>query len=277
MNTQAITPDPIQADPGQTVLVTGGIGDWAVYHSFYDFSQVGKILWACKAGPYLEPLIRHIHPHIAHEYPIGDETYKVCGAFHGKQHLIQRHQECKLEPPDLTGVFDMGVIMFFPRIVPEKYPFLGCPFLKHAMAAIDHLDLPERYAVVHPYTAWNRRGHRSVRDFSRHDWIETGKWLRRRGLEGVVLNTGDDPVPEGFLDLSNKTNLAESIEVLKHAKGYCGIDSCLSVLACQLFGPHSLMIRSQNSFHSHNRHLYCAPHLRWRHDRCSFVRDLITG
>ena len=61
------------------------------------------------------------------------------------------------------------------------------------------------------------------------------------------------------MNLTGLTTLAESINILNNSYGFIGVDSCLTVLACQLFQPHSIMIKSKNLHLYNNLKPYTSP------------------
>ena len=81
-------------------------------------------------------------------------------------------------------------------------------------------------------------------------------------MHKVILNNGPDTIPPipNTTDLNNKTTLAEAIGILANANGYYGIDSCLAVLAAQLFQPNQIKVKSINTHYMKSAHIYAAPH-----------------
>jgi ADP-heptose:LPS heptosyltransferase len=61
-----------------------------------------------------------------------------------------------------------------------------------------------------------------------------------------------------LINLNQQTDLIVSIEILKGAKGYIGVDSCLSVLAAKLFDEH-LFVKSTDRHLLRWKHVYYAP------------------
>ena len=91
------------------------------------------------------------------------------------------------------------------------------------------------------------------RDFDQADWQKVAP-------AAVVLNDQREFVPQGLIDLSGQTTILEAIEILKHARGYIGIDSASSVLASQLFSGDNLKIKCVNPHGQKWQHIYFAPH-----------------
>lgn len=172
----------------------------------------------------------------------------------------------------LEPVADFSISMRFPQCNCYFRPYNGSSLLKHKIADIFRFCLPgsdefllkERHRIAHlmtlgnlpnpvefiivcPCTINDRRD--SGRDFKDYDWEFLKAYLTKRRCFGVILNIGDDPVPEHplLINLTNKTSFLESVEILKKASGYIGIDSSLSVLAAKVFSPPHLAIKSNNN------------------------------
>lgn len=151
-------------------------------------------------------------------------------------------------------------------------------FLKYKIVSLENFNLPEVYYCISPYSSYNRKfnshDHNHKRDFEDSDWKSVIRWLSKRNAKGVILNVGEDSCPkhDRLLNLSNKTSLAESIEILKASKGYLGVDSCLSVLAAMLFDIENLHVRSNND-HCYNwKHVYYYPQTNF-----DFLKNSLEG
>lgn len=125
-------------------------------------------------------------------------------------------------------------------------------------------ELPPKYIIIAPYTT-NLPfgcyvcgiGHQTIcpktkngRQFNDLDWENTLHLLNDIfSLPGVVLGT--TKVQEKFLtkniiDLTNKTSIIESFEIVKNAYGYIGIDTCFAVLSTKCLKYN--IIKSVNKF-----------------------------
>lgn len=160
---------------------------------------------------------------------------------------------------DLIGTMeDWSILREFPRIAAGQLSFTGSSFLRYPLASVRWFGLPDRYIVVHPASANDRR---EQRDFDGADWAWLAGWLDRQGLPGVVLGTDSGPLPDGadLIDLRNQTTLPEAVEVLKRAEGFVGVASCLSVLAAQLFRDPRLVVKGPGTHVWQWRRVYFAP------------------
>jgi hypothetical protein len=84
------------------------------------------------------------------------------------------------------------------------------------------------------------------------EWAPIIARLEDRGCYGLVVNSqgGRSTIPEHprLIDWTGRTTFPQAIEILKRARGYIGVDSCLAILAAQLFKPADLWIRTQNPY-----------------------------
>lgn len=134
--------------------------------------------------------------------------------------------------------------------------------------------MPENYYCIVNSTPYNRRWFNNQRYFTQHEWNSVLNFLKTKGIKGVVLNIGNDFVPNSpyVVNLTNKTTICESIEILKNSKGYIGVDSCLSVLAARLFDNNNLYIKSNNKHLYDWKHVYYHPKTNF-----NFLRRNLTG
>lgn len=131
------------------------------------------------------------------------------------------------------------------------FEFHTSSFLQESVADISRFNLPDRFVVIQSQTTKNFSHIRKVRDMKEHEWCTLTRILEDKDVYGVVLNSnGGDPPPKHSLivNLVGETRIAESIEILKRAEGYMGIDSWLSCLAAQRFKANELLIRSPYSW-----------------------------
>jgi hypothetical protein len=129
-------------------------------------------------------------------------------------------------------------------------PFHGSAFLAGPLDCDVPTGLPDRFDFVVPSTPKNGPWcTRYVRD---QEWPAILARLEDRDTVGLVVNMvgGRATVPDHprLIDWSGRTTLPQAIEVLKLASGYIGVDSCLAILAAQLFGPADLWVRTNNPY-----------------------------
>lgn len=110
-------------------------------------------------------------------------------------------------------------------------------------AADDAIDCP-KCAHIHKKVDYCSY----YRNFTQDDWIGVENYLLKKKMKGIILGVEDGFFPNNkiFLNLTNKTNLFESIELLRKAEGYIGIDSWLCIIA-PMFEVSDIKIKSINT------------------------------
>lgn len=237
-----------------SLLITNGIGDFLAAESFWPESkrrELETVYYATRQWrpirELLEAFAKRNFPNLKHHVVLWeefDEAEAFCFTSAGDV-----TQKVRVPP----GVEDFSIARVFPEVTEGLLHHTGSTALRYELADVEHLELPERFVVVCPTTDDPTP---VGRNFFPADWGALVDWLERQELPGVVLG---QPPTDGdwlahrqtigadngkpFLDLRGHTSLLESIEVLKRASGYVGIDSCLSVLAARLFRFPRLMIK----------------------------------
>ncbi len=236
------------------ILLTGGLGDLFAIEAGWsdDFrSQIREMYWATSRSKQFRELFDLLpNFQITRHVELWDD-WSSLPTFFSRKHL-QDHIACSIDDVD-----DWSISQAFPKlsIAPQS------SFLRHRIARVDR-DLPDDFVVVVDSTPYNRPEHRQNRDFTREDWTGLIARLEEEHIHGVILNSGDKRAPDHSLliDLTGETTLAESVEILKRASGYYGIDSALSVLAAKLFTADRLWIRARNQHVYKYLDRYYRPH-----------------
>jgi hypothetical protein len=129
-------------------------------------------------------------------------------------------------------------------------------------------NLPENIMLICPYTQDNRvqcilcdKMHTetnnciATRNFTIKDYYNTESILKSNKMIGVIVTDVEsilpDEIKDSFINLSGKTSIEESIEILKACHGYIGIDSFLSIIATKIFTSNDVIIKSNNK-HAYN-------------------------
>lgn len=218
--------------PARSILITGGIGDWFAVEQTLTGEErdaLETVYYATRQHRPIAELWRLLpnYPRLREHVVLTDDWSKrFC--FVDKWEVGQAiGRECPAER-------DGSIKLVFADLAKGAIQCRQSSVLRHTLTT-DLPTLPEQYACVQ-YTSPNDRRHqRDVRDKERP---AIQAWASLRGLPLVSIEQS-----EGFA-------LPVAIEILKHASGFIGIDSCFSVLAARLFEPHTLKIRSVN------RHLF---------------------
>ncbi len=234
----------------QAIFITGGIGDVFAVESFMtdaERSAVEAVFYATIKRAYIESVFQALpsFPNIKYHVNVWDD-FSQFWCFFSKEDCLKRlTQTGSPYVAPVSRCTDLSISGKFPDIKNKRILFTGSSFLKHTLADISRHKLPEKYVALCPFSSDKRiRG----RDFTPADWDKTIDLLRLVDAKGVVLNVGNDPVPKSpqLIDLTNHCTLVESIEILKQARAYVGIDTALSVLAAQRFPYPRCVIKLLN-------------------------------
>jgi hypothetical protein len=242
---------------------TGGIGDVLTLDSYIspeDRQEVLAFLYATHKQNTIKELFlkNSCYPNLTLHQTIWDD-FKNRWCFYSKSEVIS-----KLEPsqrlPYVLDSEDWSIANKFNEIRRGLHSFCGSSFLVPGNKLCDITqELPEKFCVICPFSTDKNIKNR---DFISEDWRCLFGFLERRSIFGIVLYRGIDVVPshKQIIDLSNKTTMLESVEILKKSIGYIGVDTCFSVLAAQLFEPQEICIKSINAHLYSNINIYYAPH-----------------
>lgn len=112
-------------------------------------------------------------------------------------------------------------------------------FLDHKMACIGKFNLPDKYCVVVPHSNSNRC-------FNGEDYNAMLVILNKHfSMKGVIIGFEKSNFSNpNVINLSKLTNIQESIEIVKNADAYIGVDTCFTVFATQLFAENKIVIKS---------------------------------
>ena len=137
-------------------------------------------------------------------------------------------------------------------------------------------NLPDNIILICPYTQDNRvncilcdnmhtetNNCIATRNFTINDYYKTESILKSNKMIGIIVTDVEtilpDKIKDSFIDLSGKTSIEESIEILKLSSGYIGIDSFLSVFATKIFANDNVIIKCYNKHGYKWKDLYWYP------------------
>jgi ADP-heptose:LPS heptosyltransferase len=260
---------------GRVALITGGIGDFFALESHLTDEirqNLVGVIFATRAARAIQELLQQLAPRVFPRLVMFEDVARDFAYDRYTFHSVPEVAEAIKRPNLLGNVEDWSIGREFDRIAKGQLAFTGSSFLKHQLADISGLALPRRYTVIHPVTANEER---QARNFILEDW----RWVFDHVTADIVVvgnETVGVPYNARIIDLTGKTTLAESIEILKGAAGFVGVASCLSVLAAQLFPPEQLRVKGPGENVQRNRAVYFAPQtdFRWlRPAICASVAD----
>lgn len=117
----------------------------------------------------------------------------------------------------------------------EKYPFLK-----------------EKYCVIIPFTS-------EYRYFNDHDINEALNILTKSlKIKGVVLSGNHIEIKHNnnnnIINISGKTTISESIDIVKKANAFIGVDSFLSIIATEFINKSKIVIKTE--YYGMNHHFF---------------------
>ena len=226
------------------ILITGAIGDFIAVESFIPENQLKKIKKVYLATPRHKDLIylfkllpywKNMHVEI-----LWDDWSEKIPYIETKEHLGNLLQE---KPNNWNEIIDLSIFTIFNDATLPK--FRKSSFIKNTLCEIKQ-KLPDNYIVIAPSTV--TRGQNGRKDIDATEWQNIKMYLSQTDQQAVVLGVYEENYQvinhPRIINLMGVTTLEESIEIIKKASGYIGIDSFLSVLACQLFEKERIIVKS---------------------------------
>ncbi len=228
------------------ILLTCGLGDCICLDSMMterEKNSLETIWWCSRTARINADLFRQAprYRHVQHK-------------FFDVQKIYMNETEVRAEFPLPDHVEDWSIIRIFPTWAdrpysPSTFWNQQRPYLIQDSTPVDngpsYRDLGQSY-----------------RDLDDAEWALILARLEEENLMGVVVNSADarhPPEHPRIIDLVGKTNLGESIALLRHAMGYLGIGSWLSVLAAQIFQPSELLVKNPEGWLWLYRTVYFSP------------------
>lgn len=236
-------PNAVRAE---SILITGGIGDALAVDSMLtpeDRSAIKTIYLASPAGVELFEIFTRL-PNYGRLTRVSVIPIVGTKAYYSLKDVAAAGHS-------LPQVSDWSIRSAFPKL----RPYYTSSLLTTTLCVIPK-PVPGPYVVVCPYSQW---GAWPGRGFTAGDWNACASGLADRGLVGVVLGGARKDAPPGFVNLQGTTSIIESIEILKMATGYAGIDSWPSVLASKLFPADRLTVKTVSAHCRKWAKAYFAP------------------
>lgn len=240
-----------------SILFTGGVGDVLALEPFIPVEQkeqIKRIYCATRSFPLIKQIFEKLDfPSLKEVVPIWTDFSEIF-AFYSK---VEVERYVPMLPKDWNNTIDWSILHKFEEINAGMFTYGESSVLSKQLCPLK-MELPSRFVVICP--ASTNHPNMLERNFTDANWKMVINFIEKNQFIGVVLNTEEVPVPKHLkiVNLTNRTNILESIEILKKSKGYLGIDSCLSVVAARLF-KKNLYVKSSNE-HLHSwKHIYYAP------------------
>ena len=249
----------------KAILITGSVGDAITIESLMtndERQNINHIFYATRASMPCIELFANLptFPNLKIQTLLWKNFTNIF-AFNSKEHLIDKM--CAYQPNELqitikkltSHLEDWSISKIFDKR--RKYSYSS--FVRLNLANINKFNIPENYYCICPYSGNDKRN--PYRDYNKLDWDNTINILKSREMRGVVINKGDEYIPENqiLLNLNAKTTIREAIEILKKAKGYIGIDTAFAVIAAKIFNSPNIIIKSINDHCYRCANFYFAP------------------
>lgn len=228
----------------RNICITGGIGDFLAIQRFtIDTDFNGTYFLVTRSWHEIGEIIRFTNS-LSDYVAVLKEFPSDWYSFISKQHFTQCADVRKIKyPPDFINAEDFSISKVFPYIHKNKPALKSNLLIDKDCYDISAYKLPKEYIAIVMQS--NRdTGHASRgRNFTQE---EVEKVCSIDCIPKVcVFCQCSNPHP-GFIHLKNTTVL-ESIQILKNASGYIGVDSWLSVLAGWTMPSERIKIKCINS------------------------------
>lgn len=238
------------------ILLTCGAGDFIALESFLTLKErceVTEIFWATRARSLIEQLVPWVFPNVIAQTVVRDtwgDDFQAGFCVHSASELSEGTP---------TDVVDLNIDKVVTEARAGYRRYRGSSLALAQLASISHLDLPERYFVVHPYS---QNARTEDRDLSHDEWALACRLLRAARVPVVVVNQGDDRYKSfpGVIDLTDKLSFLEALEVTRRASGFIGAASVFSVLAAKNLTEQQLFVKGNPSLKRDYSWFYYAPH-----------------
>lgn len=225
-------------------LITGGVGDFLALEPFVmrNNQSLTTIYLATRGHHEIGSLIRKTYPKLQIKNIISNfPKDRYC--FLSKEDVRQFFQTRRLPLPDhYETCHDYSIGHIFPKIKKGSYKFQGSSYIENNLANLEKYKLPKQFAAI--VTA-------STRDKSK---IADGRNLNPEEIDHIVKTTEmplvcvfcqcDQPHPG--ITHHRFSPIFDSIEMIKRADVYYGVDSCLSVIAGYTLPSNKIFIKSVN-------------------------------
>ena len=257
---------PLEYRAPKEILLTGGIGDLIALDSHFPriwHFSVEKIVLATRVADFVFSLYKNkLFGFKNAEVEIIRTNY--ADPIHNINEL-KRRTNYKNSP----NLLDCSIAKIFPFINRNQLPYFKSS-LFDIKQNLDKFNLPEKYIVICPITnhdsICSRSGSglipkRPPRNFENEELEEINLFLNNKKIKGVVLHNDriENLDENNIINLTGETKFIESIGIINNASGFISIDSCLAVLACQIFNKNEILIKSNNKQYYDNIKPYTNP------------------
>jgi hypothetical protein len=238
-------------------LFTGALGDFIGAESFmteYEKDSVTTLLWATRNRSEIQSAINleEIFPNLKEQKILFDDfcDERPTRPWQPGDKFINIHKKddlnrmcgLNLSQEELNSISDHSLDATLEGIFSRRRTFQTSRIAtKMSLPDISKFNLPNRYAVIHPWSDAEING----REFNQNDWGEIYKFLENNQIYGVVINRSKHHPDRHsrMIDLTNQTSLQESFSILKSAE-YCILcASSLATFATKIFPKNKIWLK----------------------------------
>ena len=159
---------------------------------------------------------------------------------------------------DLSKVKDYSIFqIFYNEIRKNKREYKYSSILKQKMADISKFNLPKNYCIIHAYTLADFRG-TNERNLSLEFLNKIFSQNQNKKfiiVNNIILEQYNSLFSKykNVINLTGKTSVFETFEILKSANEYIGADSFLSILATKLFPDEKIFVKKYDTSFNLNK------------------------
>ncbi|QKF93885.1 hypothetical protein QKU48_gp0427 [Fadolivirus algeromassiliense] len=262
-------------------LIMNGIGDLVMLDYHYDLSLYKYLYIITNNSNASVELIKMTNAY-NYDYLVEYDTQKKFNLFNflSYNNLMQHSIVPVYLKQELLHVDSYSVFDIFPKmelVSKDKIKYklnYKCTCNTHKIQCQSHIinikcdissfKLPDKYVVIAPYTINSpfycyicKKDHQQIcpvnnngRQYNDIDWNNTIYLINNVfKIPGVIIGTikiPDKYLVSNIIDLTNKTSIVESFEIVKRAYAYIGIDTCFAVLSSKCLKYN--LIKSVNNF-----------------------------
>lgn len=238
------------------ILILHGVGDFIASESYLtdaECNAVETIYWASAHRKFLQPSIKwnELFPNLKNHQILWDDwgTPEQHQTLEKRFKIENKHElifiDKNIDPFWITtALLDSGVPQICDDIANKRRGYQGSRIAKMKFDPPAHLNLPDKYVLIHP---WSDAHRLTARDFTDEDWEGVLGFLEKNNITGIVTNKSKDYAPQHpkIIDLTNQTTLQETFALAQRATYFMGCASCLHVFTPKVLPSQNIFIKSK--------------------------------
>lgn len=235
-------------------LITGGIGDFLAIEPFIlqPDQKVEVIYLATRGHNEIGRLLRATYPKIILKNALPYfPTDRYC--FITLSEVVDFLQKRSVQvPQNLSSGFDYSISRIFPQIENSTLRFSQSSYINNTIADVKKFNLPSNFCAVVTASTRDTNSANSGRNLSNDEIQNIVETIKIPKICVFCLCKNPHPGMKHLKGIS----VLESIEIIKKASCYAGVDSCLSVIVGFCMKGSSIAIKSINDHLYNHRTCY---------------------